>query len=67
MTSNDAYTIDLILNKDKPSHHLKTYSEKGLPILAREKKAQSLGVKSVWIEYKYDQNALITGPYPNIK
>ena len=44
MTGNDAYVVDLVLNKEKPSHHLKTYLEKGLPILGREKKAQSLGV-----------------------
>ena len=67
MTGNDAYVVDLVLSKEKPSHHLKTYLEKGLPILGREKKAQSLGVESAWIEYKYDQNALIAGPLPNLK
>ena len=45
----------MVLSKGRPTHHLKTYQEKGLPILAREKKAQKMGVESVWIEYKYDQ------------
>jgi hypothetical protein len=46
---NEVYTVELVLSKDKKSYRLKTYSEKGIPILHREQKARSLGVESVWI------------------
>ena len=67
---NEAYRIELMKSKDKGSkgsYHLKTYYEKGTPILIREKKAQQLGVESVWMEYKYDQRAMVKGPSCSLK
>ena len=64
---NEVYKVEVVMVAGREVHKLKTYTDKGFPVLQRELKAATIGVKPYWIEYKYNPRALIAPPGPNLR
>ena len=67
MMENEAYVVELVCSNGRGKYHLKSYYEGGMTLLARERKAQLMGVPQIWIDYKYSQSAQIRGSNLSLK